>query len=127
VVVAAELSSAVGPVHALFGIYPERIPQGAPVAYRYGEMTGSGVITIPGVPAGRWHIWAVAGQDNESPQWLLSGRSTSPVVVRPDQTARATVRIRELSPNDVPVALSLAPLRNRSLDMQDSQLVGAVA
>ncbi|MBR7831935.1 helix-turn-helix transcriptional regulator [Actinospica durhamensis] len=127
VMVAAELPLAVGPVQVLVGIYPERIPQGAPVAYRYGEMNGSGLMTIAGVPAGRWHIWAVAGQDNESPQWLLSGRSVSPVVVRPDQSARATVRMRELSPNDVPVALSLAPWRNRSLDMQPSQLVGAAA
>lgn len=110
VVVAAELPPAVGPVHALVGIYPQRIPQCAPVAYRYGEMAGSGRITIAGVPSGRWHIWAVAGQVNGSRQWLLSGRSASPVVVRPDQTARAIVRIRELSPNDVPVALSLAPL-----------------
>lgn len=127
VTVAAELPAAAGPVHALVGLYPQRIPQCAPVAYRYAEMDGSGLITMAGVPAGRWHVWAVAGQDDGSRQWLLSGRSAGPVVVRPEQTARATVRIRELSPNDVPVALSLAPLRNRSLAMRTPQLVGAAA
>ncbi|ONI89748.1 hypothetical protein ALI22I_14765 [Saccharothrix sp. ALI-22-I] len=127
VVVAAELPPAVGPVQVLAGIYPQRIPQCAPVAYRYGEMAGRGWITIAGVPAGRWHVWAVAGQVNGPRQWLLSGRSASPVVVRPGQTTRAEVRFRELSPSDVPVALSLAPLRNRSLGVQAPRLVRAVA
>jgi hypothetical protein len=127
VMVAADLPMAAGPMPVLVGIYPQRIPQCAPVAYRYAEMTGSGLITVSGVPAGRWHIWAVAGQDDGSQQWLLSGRSSSPVVVTPDQTARATVRIRELNPADVPVALSLAPWRNRGLDLRASQLVGAAA
>ncbi len=111
VAVVNELPPDVGPVRVLAGIYPQRIPQSAPVAYRYEEVAGSGRITITGVPAGRWHVWAVAGQVNGSRQWLLSGGSASPVVVRPDQTARATVRIREMSPTDVPVALSLAPWR----------------
>lgn len=111
VAVVDELPPDVGPVRVLAGIYPQRIPQSAPVAYRYEEVTGSGRITITGVPAGRWHVWAVAGQVNGSRQWLLSGGSASPVVVRPDQTARTTVRIREMSPTDVPVAFSLAPWR----------------
>lgn len=127
VMLTAELPPAAGPVRVLAGIYPQRVPQCAPVAYRYGEMTGSGRIMIPGVPAGRWHVWAVAGQVNEPRHCLLGGRSASPVVVRPGHTARTVVRFREPSVIDVPVALSLAPLRNRRLGTRAPLLVGAVA
>jgi AraC-like DNA-binding protein len=103
------------PVHAVVGLFADALPQSAPVAFA-GVPAGSDRFTITGVPAGRWHVIAVAEHGEGRSASYTLGVAGYPVTIRTDELVRLNVPMRTQRHTDPPMAVTLAfpsPLSSR--------------
>jgi AraC-like DNA-binding protein len=102
------------PAHAVVGLFADALPQSAPVAFA-GLSAGTDRFTITGVPAGRWHLLAVAEHAGRCAAYTL-GTAGYPVTMRSDELVRLNVPMRAQRHTDPPMAVTLAfpsPLTSR--------------
>jgi AraC-like DNA-binding protein len=103
------------PAHALVGLFADALPQSAPVAFA-GLSAGSDRFTITGVPAGRWHLLAVAEHPDGRCAAYTLGAAGYPVTIRSEELVRLNVPMRAQRHTDPPMAVTLAfpsPLASR--------------
>ncbi|HYN93821.1 MAG TPA: AraC family transcriptional regulator [Pilimelia sp.] len=111
-----QLPAGIPPANVLIGVFGESLPQCAPVAFTGMSQTGSADFTITGVPAGRWHLIAVAEHgDGASPASYLLGTAGYPLTITSDERVRVTVGMRGLRHTDPPIAITLAAQPGRAM------------
>lgn len=100
-----------GEANVVVGVFDDRIPQRAPVAF--GTLPATGGVTrceIAGVPPGQWSVLAVAERaDRAGP--LYVDAPTEPVTTAAGVTTDVPIGLRRLRPTDPPVAVTLTPPR----------------
>jgi AraC family transcriptional regulator len=97
-----------GTTHLVIGVFDESVPQCAPVAWTSVRRTGTDTVTIPAVPAGRWHVLAAAESVGDRGERTLSVAARRPITVGGDAESHVRLRMRPLLPIDPPFAISLA-------------------
>lgn len=105
-----ELPPDAAPANILVGVFHDAIPQRCPAAHQYLHHVGSSRLAIHGVPPGRWFVLAVA-EHLEPVRFggqVLIGTLREQVVVSPGSTTRVQLRMRNVSPTDPPLVITLA-------------------
>ncbi len=105
------------------GLFPERIPQGAPV--RCAVLSRPGVFTLTNVPTGSWYLLAqsVPGSMSQPDGYqanlneAVAVATHGPITVRRDSTTRVGLTFNRLRAIDPPVLLALLDVRKLAAEM----------
>ncbi|WP_409181501.1 helix-turn-helix transcriptional regulator [Amycolatopsis sp. VS8301801F10] len=97
------------PADVIVGVFDTVVPQGAPVACAAVRRTRSAEISLGSVPAGRWHLIALAGDGSggadSGPHLLGVSRA---LCVRPGRLTAAELALRPPRLSDPPIATVFA-------------------
>jgi len=96
------------------GLFPGRVPEGAPV--RYTVLYGPGSYLLPNVPAGTWYLTAHAmGSGAHDDEIRYIGFHEQPITTRYDTAARPIdLHLRPARPVDPPLLLALPDLNSEA-------------
>jgi AraC-like DNA-binding protein len=95
------------------GLFPGRVPEGAPV--RYTVLYGPGSYLLPNVPAGTWYLTAHAMGTTPHDEIRYIGFQEQPITTRYDTAARPIdLHLRPARPVDPPLLLALPDLNREA-------------
>ncbi|MBA0125334.1 helix-turn-helix transcriptional regulator [Haloechinothrix sp. YIM 98757] len=107
IVGAVELPGEVPAARVLIGVFADAIPQCGPVVYKSLRATDVTGFTLHGVPAGRWHVIAVA-EHASGHDGVYLGTAGEPIDVTAGSASSLHLRMRAVRTTDPPIAITLA-------------------